>query len=40
VGEEGRPLPQLAAFLEGLDAQASRFVEKREQQRARVAMRS
>jgi acyl-[acyl-carrier-protein] desaturase len=35
VGEQART--ELAAFLEGLDAQASRFVERRAENRARVA---
>ena len=38
VGEQARD--ELAAFLEGLDTQAARFVERRAEQRARVAARS
>jgi acyl-[acyl-carrier-protein] desaturase len=38
VGEQART--ELAAFLEGLDAQATRFVERRAENRARVAARS
>ena len=38
VGERARD--ELATFLEGLDAQASRFVERRTEQRARTAARS
>ena len=38
VGEQARD--ELAAFLEGLDTQASRFVERRAENRARVATRS
>jgi acyl-[acyl-carrier-protein] desaturase len=37
VGEQARE--ELAVFLTGLDAQAARFVEMREKQRARVAAR-
>ena len=37
VGEQARD--ELAAFLEGLDTQASRFVERRSEHRARVAAR-
>ncbi|MGN6243697.1 MAG: acyl-ACP desaturase, partial [Motilibacteraceae bacterium] len=37
-GEQARE--ELATFLAGLDAQASRFVEKREAKRARDAARS
>jgi len=38
VGERARD--ELATFLEGLDIQASRFVERRAEQRVRVAARS
>ena len=38
VGERARD--ELATFLEGLDTQASRFVERRAEQRARAAARS
>jgi acyl-[acyl-carrier-protein] desaturase len=38
VGERARE--ELATFLEGLDAQASRFVERRAEQRERTAARS
>ena len=38
AGEKARE--ELALFLEGLDAQATRFVENRERQRARAAARS
>jgi acyl-[acyl-carrier-protein] desaturase len=38
VGEQARD--ELATFLEGLDTQASRFVERRAEQRARTAARS
>jgi hypothetical protein len=38
LGSRGRD--ELATFLEGLDAQASRFVERRGEQRARAAARS
>ncbi|MGY1601473.1 acyl-ACP desaturase [Geodermatophilus sp. SYSU D00815] len=38
AGEKARE--ELAAFLEGLDAQATRFVENRERQRARAAARA
>ena len=37
VGEKARE--ELAAFLVGLDAQATRFVESRERKRARLAQR-
>jgi acyl-[acyl-carrier-protein] desaturase len=38
LGPDGeRAREELAAFLEGLDAQATRFVEMRERQRARAA---
>jgi acyl-[acyl-carrier-protein] desaturase len=36
-GEQARE--QLAAFLQGLDAQATKFVDRREENRARVAAR-
>jgi acyl-[acyl-carrier-protein] desaturase len=38
VGEQARG--ELATFLEGLDTQASRFVERRAEHRARAAARS
>ena len=38
VGEQARE--ELAAFLDGLDTQATRFVERRAENRARVAARS
>jgi acyl-[acyl-carrier-protein] desaturase len=38
VGEKARA--ELASFLDGLDAQATRFVERRAENRARVAARS
>jgi acyl-[acyl-carrier-protein] desaturase len=38
VGEQARE--ELAAFLEGLDGQASRFVERRAEHRARAAARA
>jgi acyl-[acyl-carrier-protein] desaturase len=38
VGEQARE--ELAAFLAGLDAQATRFVESRERARARTAART
>jgi acyl-[acyl-carrier-protein] desaturase len=38
VGEQARD--ELATFLEGLDTQAARFVERREEGRARAAARS
>jgi acyl-[acyl-carrier-protein] desaturase len=38
VGEQART--DLAEFLDGLDAQAKRFVERRAENRARVAARS
>jgi acyl-[acyl-carrier-protein] desaturase len=38
VGEQARD--ELAVFLEGLDAQAARFVERRAENRARTAARS
>ncbi len=38
-GDGSRARDELAVFLKGLDEQASRFVDRREQQRARVAAR-
>jgi acyl-[acyl-carrier-protein] desaturase len=38
VGEQARA--ELATFLDGLDAQATRFVERRAENRARVAAQS
>jgi acyl-[acyl-carrier-protein] desaturase len=37
--EGGHAREQLAAFLQGLDAQATKFVDRREENRARVAAR-
>ena len=39
-GDGARARDELAAFMKDLDAQASRFVERREQQRERVAVRT
>ena len=40
LGEEGeKAREELATFLEGLDAQATKFVERRAENRARVAAR-
>ena len=40
VPDDEQARAELATFLEGLDAQASRFVERRAEQRARTAARS
>ena len=41
LGEEGeRAREELAAFMEGLDAQATAFVERREENRAKLAARA